>query len=170
MPVPSITATSTVPMVKQQLVAVGTTALATASTSGGPLQMSYAWPGANADQETVFLGRHPDDPRNSLDFSQALAGINPGRRSRDEEYDVEISIWTFRPDLTAADAAAAELRAFTISALLENAFANDVRSGLTATATIHAIYVVRGVSVLQTEGSGWRCQLVLTVHVNARLV
>jgi hypothetical protein len=117
MPVPSITATSTVPMVKQQLVAVGTTALATASTAGGPLQMSYAWPGANADQETVFLGRHPDDPRNSVNFSQACRA-EPRPATRDESYDVEITIWTFRPDLTAADAAAAEARAFAIAARL----------------------------------------------------
>lgn len=170
MPVPSITTTSTVPMVKQQLVAVATTALATASATGGPLPAYYAWPGAVAEQEIVFLGRHPDDPHQSVDFAQELKGLNPGRRTRDESYDVDVTVWTFRPDLTPEDAATAEARAFAIAARLEEAFANDVRSGLTSTATIHAIYVLSGASTLQPEGSGWRCQLVLGVHVEARLV
>lgn len=158
--------TSTLPAVKAQMVTKITTALATARTDGGPLQVSYAYPGSKTEPETVFLGRHPDDPRNETLSQQSLVGINPGRRQRDEEYDVPVTVWTFRPDLTPADAATAEARAFTIAALIEQILANDLTAGLSQVISINTASVS---SVMKPEGGGWKCELVLTLHVKTRL-
>ena len=112
MPIPVITATSTAPMVKQQLVTEITTALATASTSGGQFQVTYAYTGAATKSETVFLGEFQGDEYvGDTDAQQRLVGLNPGRRRRDEEYDLPVTVWTFRPDLSTTGAATAEAHA-----------------------------------------------------------
>lgn len=158
---------STIPTVKAQLVDRLTDALAGKGLEGGPVQVAWAWPGAETRSECVFLGQHPEleDVRVSADHG--LAGIKAGRQHRQESYTVPITIWVFRPSLTADSAEVAERRAFELADPVEDIFADDPKIGLSG--VVQTVTVADVVSTLFPFEKGWGCSLVVPVDVQARL-
>jgi|GEM_PF-1741163 len=150
--------TSTIPAVKIALVALLRAEL--------DLPVDYAWPGPAAAPEAVFLGRHPqlDDIR--IDGDSTIPTMKAGRKQRAEDYAVPVTCWTFRPELTAADAQTCEVRAFTIAAAVENVLADDPKLGVDG---LVAAQVNDLTSTLFPFERGWACELVLDVRVQARL-
>lgn len=158
--------TSTVPTVKAGLVDLFTPALATASLSGGQVPVTYAWPGPATLPECVFLGPHPNAADIRLDLSSEIPTIKAGRKHRQEEYRVRVTVWCWRPDLTADGAEAVELQAFTLAGLLEDELADDPTGGL---AVVQAIKVDTLASTLFPFEKGWACELSMDLEVRARL-
>lgn len=162
---------STVPTVKARLVTLLTTALATSGPTGGPVQVAYAWTGGNMQSEAVFLGRRPSDavsePFHQATGGSGIATLKAGRKLRNEDYPVELTIWTFRPDLTPADAATADARGFALLAEVEDVLADDPKLGL-GTAVIYTELTSFEHSLFPWEG-GWACVIVPTIQVRARL-
>lgn len=160
--------TSTIPTVKAQLVTVFTSALATASTSGGQVQVSYAWPGTDNDPEAVFLGYHPGLRDIRLEAVSEIPTIKAGRKQRQEEYQIPVTIWTFRPDLSADGASTVEAQAFTLLGHLEDELADDPQIGL-AQGIIHWARLGDYSTTLWPWQKGWACELVFEVNIEARL-
>lgn len=162
---------STVPTVKARLVTVFTTALATSGVEGGQVAVHYAWPGVESTAEMVFLGRHPElvgDPFTGLAARSAIPNMKAGRKQRQESYDVEATIWSFSPDLTAEAAATAEQRAFTIFGEIEDVLADTPKLGLTTGIIQRASIEVFEVGLIPFE-KGWASVIVPTIKVEARL-
>lgn len=160
--------TSTIPTVKAQLVSQITTALATAGAGDTQVPTTYAWPGPTTAPECVFLGPHPDTADIRLDARHEVPTIKAGRKQRQEEYPVRVTVWVFRPDLTPADAATCEARAFVIAGLIESVLAADPTLGL-AQGVVQHLTVGELASTLFPFKSGWACELAVDVQVRARL-
>lgn len=152
--------TSTVATVKAQLVSQLDAALTVPCT--------YAWPGKSTAAECVFLGPHPETADIRLDLSSSIPTMKAGRKQRQEEYTVRVTVWVFRPDLTTADAATCETRAFAILADIEDVLANDTRIGL-GSAVIHHMSIDSIASTLFPFQTGWACELGIDIAVEARL-
>lgn len=160
---------STIPTVKARIVTVLTAATTTSGPDGGALQVTYAWPGPNTlEHEAIFLGFHPALRDIRLDADHDIPTIKAGRKQRQENYTIPMTIWTFRPDLDADEAATAEARAFTLLGLVEDEFADDVNIGL-ANAVIHHLQVESISTTLFPFETGWACALEVDVTVRARL-
>lgn len=151
---------STVPTVKAQLVSLIDAALI--------VPVTYAWPGPEAAAECVFLGPHPQTADIRLDVSSEIPTIKAGRKQRQEDYTVRVTVWSFQPELTSEDAATCELRAFTLAGEVEDVLADDPRLGL-AVGVIQFSEVASIASTLFPFKSGWACELAIDVNVHARL-
>lgn len=152
--------TSTVATVKARIVTVLTSALS--------VPVTYAWPGSSTQPECVFLGPHPETADIRLDLDSDIPTMKAGRKQRQEDYTVRITVWSFRPDLTAADAQECETRAFEILGDIEDEFADDVRLGLAAS-VVHHMRITGVASTLFPFQAGWACELGVDVTVQARL-
>lgn len=159
---------STVPAVKSKLVTLIKGALATASVTGGQIPTTYAWPGSSAQPECVFLGPHPALEDIKLDVRESDPSIKAGRRMRQEAYDVTVTVWSFRPDLTPDDAEVAESRAFEIAGYIEDLIADDAQIGLAG--VVQTVLIAGLESALHPFESGWACALTITLSVAARLL
>lgn len=157
---------STIPTFKAGLVTLFTSALATASRDSGQVQVSYAWPGPDTEPEAVFLGFHPEIRDLRLEAVHDIPTIKAGRKQRQESYTVPVTVWTFRPDLSASAAATVESEAFTLFGLLEDELADDPQGGVTS---IQWAKVGDFSSTLWPFGKGWACELVFEIDVEARL-
>lgn len=153
--------TSTVVVVKKQMVAQYAAAL--------DVPVTYAWPGKSTEREAVFLGPHPETADIRLDASSQIPTVKADRKQRDETYNVRVTVWTFRPDLTVDAADECETRAFELLAVIETVHAVDnTRIGLAPTVVRHT--QITGVaSTLFPFQSGWACELAVDVEVAARL-
>lgn len=151
---------STVPTVKARLVSVLSAALA--------VPVTYAWPGPESEPECVFLGPHPQTADIRLDLSSSIPTIKAGRKHRQEDYTVRVTVWSFRPELTSVDAAACEQRAFELAAEVEDILADDPRLGLGA-GVIQLAEVDSVASTLFPFQSGWATELAIDIAVRARL-
>lgn len=91
------------------------------SLAGGGVQVSYSHPGDAVERETVYLG--------DATSSQRYATMKAGRRTRDEEFtiDVWIEVTTDGPD-----ARAASERAWVLVGAVEDILATDATLGLPA--------------------------------------
>lgn len=152
--------TSTVPTVKATLVTLIDAALA--------VPVTWAWPGPDAEHECVFLGPHPATADIRLDLSSQIATVKAGRKQRQEEYVVRVTVWSFRPELTTADAQTCETRAFELAAEVEDVLADNPRLGLAA-GVIQYAEVDAVSSTLFPFNSGWATELAIDVRVRARL-
>lgn len=152
--------TSTVATVKAQLVSQLDTALL--------VPVTYAWPGKSTAAEAVFLGPHPETADIRLDLSSSIPTMKAGRKQRQEEYTVRVTVWTFRGELTPADAATCETRAFAILADIEDVLAADPRIGL-APAVVQFLEITSIASTLFPFQTGWACELAVDITVRARL-
>lgn len=158
--------TSTVPTVKTRLVTKITTALNNAAVGGGQIPVFYAWPGADAEPECVFLGPHPATADIRLDISHDIPTIKAARKQRQEDYTVRVTVWTFRPELSADGAEECETRAFVILGHIEDELADDTKLGLTGRLVLKVTSIA---STLFPFSSGWACELGVDVSVSARL-
>lgn len=152
--------TSTVPTVKARLVALFDAAL--------DVPVTWAWPGPDTAPECVFLGPHPQLADIRLDLSSDIPTIKAGRKQRQEEYRVRVTVWSFRPELTSADAEECETRAFDLAAEVEDVLADDPRLGLPA-GVIQYAEIESTASTLFPFQAGWACELAIDVAVRARL-
>lgn len=151
--------TSTLPAVKAGLVAKFK-----ANTS---VAVTYAWPGPESEHEAIFFGRHPQSQFSSPTRGEhEIPNLKAGRKQRSETYELELTIWVFRPDLDPTQAETCEKRAFEIAKVVENVLADDPTAGLT---DVQWITVGPWVSDLQPFQPGWACDLVTTLSVQARL-
>lgn len=158
---------STVATVKQQLVTQLTSKLASAGPSGGQVQVAYAWPGPSTANESVFCGRHPELDDIRLDVNHDIPTIKAGRKARQENYEIPLTVWVFRPDLSADGAQTCEARAFALLDPIEDLFADDPTIGLGT--TVQWVKVDRIASTLWPFERGWACELIVTLDVAARL-
>lgn len=159
---------SSIPVVKAQLVTRLTTVLAIAGVDGGQVEVSYAWPGPNTKAESVFLGRHPHLHDITTTARHEVPNIKAGRKQRQETYPVDITFWSFRPDLTAVDAQIAEERAFVLFGYLEDLLADDVLIGL-PDSTLQSATLNTPTATLHPFGKGWAAEVLATVDIAARL-
>lgn len=158
--------TSTIPTVKAGLVTLFTTALATASLTDGQVPVTYAWPGPNTGPEAVFFGPHPETADIRIDATHDIPTIKAGRKQRQENYTLRCTVWTFRPDLTAAGAQTVETQACALAGLLEDELADDVQGGISAVQWIKVTLIA---PTLFPFEKGWACELGLDLDVQARL-
>lgn len=114
--------TSTVPDVKTKLVEL--------IKANVDVEVFYAWPGPSTPSECVFIGRYPDLEDDVVSVTSEIATIKAGRKQRTETYAVPVTIWSFRPDLTAEKAEEAEARAFELMEAVEDVLADDPTLGL----------------------------------------
>ncbi len=155
--------TSTVPTVKAQLVAVLAAAL-----DGMDVPVTYAWPGKETGPEAVFLGPHPATADIRVDQTSQIPTIKTGRKARQENYTVRLTVWSFMPEETSDEAAKCEARAFEILGPIEDALADDPRIGL-APALLQRTEIEDVASTLFPFKSGWACELAVDIAVFARL-
>lgn len=158
--------TSTVPQVKAALVTLLTNALA-------PVQVAYAWPGADTADESVFLGHHPSLTADILGIQTTIASpiatIKAGRQQRQQDYPIPVTLWSFRPDLRSDGAAEAEAGGFVLLAGLEDVLANAPALGLTTIqrAELNVVSQIGGGPI--PFESGWASVLVAEVDIYSRL-
>lgn len=157
---------TTLTTVKKRIVTVLTTALATADRNGGQLDVFYAWPGPECPDEAVFLGPHPQTDDIRIDVDNDIPTVKAGRKQGQEEYTVLVTIWQFRPDLSADGAEDCETRAEDIYDEVYDVFADDPQIGLTS---IQWAKVTGFSSTLLPFQKGWACEWRTEVTVNARL-
>lgn len=129
--------------------------------------VTYAWPGPDTAPECVFLGLHPAVADIVLDLSSEDPVIKAGRRQSQEEYELTLTIWAFRPDVSAADARVASGAAHEIYDAIYDVFVNDARIGL---GNMIQRTEVRGFDRRQFPFmSGWACEMRVRIYVSARL-
>lgn len=162
---------STYVEVKRQLVSKLTTALASSGLTGGRVLVSYWWPGSGGEADQVYLGRRGDLEGPSRRIESRIPTIKAGRKQRQESYTIELSVESWRSDLTAADAETAEAWAFTILDKLDSLLADDPKLALTSIqwAQLGDVEVVGGGPIPNPAGSGWLLLLIASVEVQARL-
>lgn len=161
-----MSSSSTLPQVKAQLVTLLTTALATSGVGGGQVPVAYAW-SPDAEDEMVFLGRRDEDgPTWTSRMTHDIATIKAGRKHRDENYTVELTVWTYRPDVAPADANEVDARAFELVEEVENVLADDPRLGLDS---ILWAKVAEIVPTGRAHAGGWVVEAVVVIEVRARL-
>lgn len=149
--------TSTIGLARAALV----TALDTGALAG---KVHYAWPGPQASRgarELLWIDRVPPGS-----WTQDIPNIKAGRKQRQERYVHELVLWVAKPELTAADAQAAEERALELATVVENALADDVQL---AEANIQWMVLSDRLLDLVPFEKGWGCQIVLSIEGNARL-
>lgn len=152
---------STVPTIKAQLVSQFRAELT--------VPVDYAWPGPNAEDQCVFLGQHPGVSEEiRIDGTSEIPTIKAGRKQRQEDYTVRVTVWSFRPDLTSDGAQECETSAFAMFSEIEDVLADDPQIGLAATA-VQAVTVASYASTLFPFKTGWACQLAVDLRVQARL-
>lgn len=149
---------STVPSVKAGLVAK-----IAANTS---VETTYAWPGPQTRSEAIFFGRHPELQDLRVDGTHEIPNIKAGRKQRQEAYDLDLTVWAFRPELSSADAQTVEERVFAIAETVEDVLADDPTAGLSQ---VQLIQVNDVTATLWPFQKGWACELVLQLNVRARL-
>lgn len=125
-------------------------------------KVHYAWPGpeiARNAHEVVWVDR-------VTDWTRSIPNIKAGRKQRQESFTLELVLWVAKPELTAAGAQAADTRALSLLAVVEDALADDVQLGETRVqwmelgdTSIDSIPLERG----------WGTQIVASVQGNARL-
>lgn len=152
--------TSTIPTVKAQMVTRFATALA--------VPFTYSWPGPTTADRCGFLGPHPATADIRLDATQQIPTIKAGRKQRQEDYTVRVTVWSFRPDLNVEAAATCEADAFAIFDSIEDVLADDPRIGLAPT-VVQYLAVESVASTLFPFNGGWACELAADVAVKARL-
>lgn len=150
--------------------AITTNAATLAAAGLVGVEAFYAWPGADTPPDCIFLGRHPDLVANPLLASVDIASEDPvmkaGRRQRQQEFDVELTCWTFRPDLSANGAQQAETGGLALLDIVDGVVADNVRLGLT---TIQDAELTScGVSLVPFKG-GWASVFVPVIHIDSRL-
>lgn len=128
--------------------------------------VTYAWPGKSTERICVFLGPHPEVADILLDASGEDPVMKAGRRQRQETYDVTITIWAFRPDVTAADARDAAGSAHAVFDDIDDVFRNDFDLGV---AGVQSTTITRYPRRLFPFMGGWAAEIRVTVEVQARL-
>lgn len=157
---------STLPAVKAQLVTLLSSALASSGVSGGAVPVQYAWT-PDAEDEMVFLGRRDEDgPTWVSRMTHDIATIKAGRKHRDENYTVELTVWTYRPDVAPSEANEVDARAFELVEEVENVLADDPRLGLDS---IQWAKVAEINAVGRAISGGWVVEAVISIEVRARL-
>lgn len=130
----------------------------------------YAWPGPNAVPDLIFLGAHPDLVPNPLLASSPLDSEDPvmkaGRRQRQQDFDIEVTCWSFRPDLSPLDARSAEVGGQALFDIVDGVVADNVRLGLT---TIQNAEMTSGNPALVPFQSGWASVFRPVIRVRSRL-
>lgn len=153
---------------KAQLLSLLTTALVAAPSLEA--EAFYAWPGARTPPNCIFLGRHPDLVANPLTASSLFDSDDPvmkaGRRQRQQEFDIEATIWSFRPDLSPDDAQTAETSGFALFDVFDGVIADNPRLGLT---TLQSAELTSAPSSLVPFESGWASVIVPIVRIKSRL-
>lgn len=140
------------------------------------VHVTYAYPGTEGLRQAVFLGPHPGvlGPDGAFQqtsrYTSELASIKAGRKWRNEDYDLTISIWTFRPELGNTSEAAIEIdtEAWTIYRTIEDLFADDPNIGLGTDLKFSHLSSVAKRDPMPIPG-GWALLLDPTVNVQARL-
>lgn len=122
------------------------------------VQVSYSHPGDAVETDTVYLG----DARGR----QEPATIRAGRRSRDEEYTIDVWVETTVDGPSAADA---DVRVWALAAAVEDVVANDASLGLAQPFWAGITEKDQRLG-FDEDRRGWACRVRLGVLCKARLV
>ena len=154
-----MTAISTVPAVKQAIV--------TKLRDVSDVPVDYCWPGPSTKPRHIFLGRHPELDDVRIDGRQEVPTIKAGRKQSQEVFELPVTHWSFRGDLTPDAGAEVESGAFEMAEDLRTLVAEDWTLGLSP--QVQRVSVVDTASTLFPFQKGWACELVVTLEVHARL-
>lgn len=137
--------------------------LFTAATS---VPVTYAWPGPATRSTCVFLGVHPEAQDILLDLTSEDPVIKSGRRQSQEEYRLPVTIWAFRPDLSADGARDCSGTAHAIFDDLYDVLVDNVKLGLGSILWARPDGFERRLYPFE---KGWACDFRFYVAVNARI-
>lgn len=129
--------------------------------------VDYCWPGPSTEARHIFLGRHPELDDVRIDGRQEVPTIKAGRKQSQETFDLPITHWSFRGDLTPDAGAEVETDAYEMAEVLRTLVAEDWTLGLGP--TVQRVSVLDTASTLFPFQKGWACELVVTLEVHARL-
>lgn len=121
--------------------------------------VTHVWQGNGDEQEHVYLG--------ATSATYDYATIRSGRRTRDEDYTVQVIIDVADPTDWGP---ASETRAFALAADVESMLADDPTVGLSAsmpTLRVHVVGLEQTSGALDPSGIGSR--IVLTLQAQSRL-
>lgn len=141
-------------------------AIVAALDSALTVPFTFAWPGKSTEPICAFLGVHPGVADIVLDASGEDPVMKAGRRQRQEEYDVTITIWAFRPELSTADAREASVSAWSAFDDIDDVFRNDSDLGVDG---VQHMVITDYQRRLFPFNSGWACEIRVTVNVKARI-
>ena len=128
--------------------------------------VTYVWPGKSTEPIAVFLGQHPEVGDIMVDVSGEDPVMKAGRRQRQESFEVVLTIWAFRPDLTHADARLAAGSAHAVFNDIDDVFRNDFDLGV---AGVQSTTITSYPRRLFPFAAGWAAEIRMTVQVAARL-
>jgi hypothetical protein len=124
------------------------------------VQVSYAWPGDSQEQESIWLS----EVRGTLAWASFGS---PTRKPRFERYSLDVVIVVQGYESTPATV---ELRARALMGEIEDALADDVRAGLSATLPTLGIQPVSyDVSTMPLDPAGWGTQIKLVLEADSHL-
>lgn len=130
----------------------------------------YAWPGADSLPDCIFLGRHPDLVANPLLSSTAYRSEDPvmkaGRRQRQQEFEIEVTCWSFRGDVSPLEARKAELGGEALFGIVDGVLADNRTLGLS---TLQSAELTSGSPGLVPILGGWASVFVPVITVKSRL-
>lgn len=149
---------STIPTVKAALVA------AFQNRPGlSTVKVSWSWAGPASKEESIFLAR----AGSPMQVASRVPNIMAGRKQRQEDYTIPLTLWSFKAGSSASTPEVAEGRAFEMFAEVDGTLADDPSLGLTPTIQ----QIVLGdytVDTLPYE-NGWASEIVAELRCAARL-
>lgn len=122
------------------------------------IQVEPTHPGAAIEEETIFLG-------DAHDGKHEIANLKAGRKSRNEEFTLDVYVAVLTPGNSATEA---EQRAFALLGEVESMLADDPRVGLAAS-VLQSAEGGDWEESLEPEELGWTCALRFEVKCRARL-
>lgn len=143
---------STAPVVRAALIAQLSLRAGLADVS-----VTHVWPGGAAPQEAIYLGR--------TTLRNAWATMRAGRKTREEDYRIELFVWVLDPTDWGA---ASEARAFELMAEVENMVADDPTLGL-GMPTLRMIVSDAEATSGPSDTSGWGTVIRVELQIFNRL-
>lgn len=144
------------------------TALASSSASGGQIPVEYTW-NPNAEDESVFMTRplFREGDRAVTPINLRVPFMQPGAQPLEERFTIDLTIWSFRGDLSAEGGYETELRLDLITGVIVATLANNPTVGVEG--VLFQLPDAGGEQELAPYEKGWVALRVLPIEVTARL-
>lgn len=159
--------TPTIAATKQALVTLLADALSSSAPSGGPVTVAYAWSPGTTAELAVFLTRPPlegDDRR--MPVSYTVPVMQPGAQPFEENYRIDLTVWSWRPDLQPDDAYTVEAQVDSVVGVILETLADNVTGVGGSRWTLPD---AGGENDLAEYEKGWVCRRTIPLDVSARL-
>lgn len=143
-------------------------ALVTVLRAALDVQVDYVWT-PDAESDAVFVTRPllDDDDASTVPVSLRLPVMQPGAQPVEETYTIDLTIWSWRGDLSPHGAQEAEELVDSISGQIIEALANNGNLGIPN--VLFQMVGDGGSQTLRPYGTGWALMRSLPLDVTARL-